>query len=65
MSVSTQENYEAYPKATEAELEKIRQIRVEAKKRSLANPPKTAQEAWAKFDEVRNKIREFVNNSDR
>lgn len=64
MSVSTyQESYETYPKPTEAELVKAREIIAEAKKRVKANPPKTAKEAWAKFEEVREKIIESVNNN--
>jgi hypothetical protein len=64
MSVSTyQDNYETYPLPTEAELEKAREIVAKGKKRAKFNRSKSPQEAWAKFDEVRRKIRESVNNS--
>ena len=63
MSVSScQESYEVYPKPTEEELASAREIVAEAKKRVKANPPKTAQEAWAKFETVRQKIIASLNN---
>ncbi len=65
MTTSTyQESYETYSKPTEDELVKAREIIAEAKKRVKANPPKTAQEAWAKFETVRQKIIDSVNNND-
>ena len=64
MSVPTyKESYEIYPLPTEAELEKAREIVAKGKKRAKLNRSKSPQEAWAKFDEVRGKIRESVNNS--
>ena len=63
VSRSYQESYEVYPKPTEEELVKAREIVAEGKLRAKLNRSKTPQEAWAKFDEVRRKIRDSANNN--
>lgn len=62
MSVPTEQ--ETYSKPTEAELVKAREIIAEAKKKAKLNRAKSPQQAWARFDEVRNKIRDYVNNNE-
>jgi hypothetical protein len=52
---------EIYPQATEEESVKVMEIMAEAKKRAKLNRAKNPEEAWAKFDEARQKIIDFVN----
>ena len=57
MSVSSyQESYEVYPKPTEAELEMAHKIIAEALAELESEPPKTAQETWKEFEELRQDI---------
>lgn len=55
-----------YPPPTEEELIKVKKNMEEAKKRAKLNPAKNTQEAWEEFDQVRQKIIDFLNikNSD-
>ena len=63
MSVSThQDNYETFPKPTEAELEKAREIIAKGKLKAKLNRSKTPEEARLKFENVRKKIINSVNN---
>jgi vacuolar-type H+-ATPase subunit H len=63
MSVSTyQDNYETYPLPTEAELEKAREIIAKRKLKAKLNRSKTLEEARAKFENVRKKIINSLNN---
>ena len=56
--VTYQESYKTYPKPTEAELAKARELIAKGKLRAKLNRSKSPTEAWAKFDEVRRNIRE-------
>ena len=68
MSILTSEKsipkYGINPPPTEAELALAKKIVVEAKIRAKLNRAKTPKEARAKFEKVREEIREFVNNRD-
>jgi hypothetical protein len=64
MTISTyQDNYETYSKPTEAELEMASKIIAKAKLNAKLNRSKTPQEAWIKFETVRQKIIDSVNNN--
>lgn len=65
MEVSSVPKYSINPPPTEEELVKTREMIAEAKKRARLNPAKNPQEAWARFDEVRDKMRDYVSVHDR
>ncbi len=63
MEVSSRPKYSINPPPTEEEIKNAERIIAEAKKRAKLNRAKSPQQAWEKFDEVRDKIRDYVNNN--
>ena len=58
------ENNRTNLQPTEAELEKAKDLIAKGKSQAKLNPSQTPQQAWSKFTQVRNKIRQFVENQD-
>ncbi len=63
MEVSSRPKYSINPPPTEEEIKNAERIIAEAKKRAKLNRAKSPLQAWEKFDEVRDKIRDYVNNN--
>ncbi len=62
MTISTDQIYETYPKATPEEIENAELIIAEALQELELEPKKTAQQIWREFEEVRQEIIRQHNN---